>query len=160
MEDFMNTINLLLNSKVFYGLANEDINIILPLLYSQQFEKNKTIFNENEQGNAMYFIIDGSVKIIKKIDNTRTKTLSQLKTGDCFGEMSLIDGNIRSAGAVTVRDTTLAILTKEAFDSIIKAHPEISSKILMNLAKILTNRLREADEQILDILSFHFQGNK
>jgi len=148
---------ILKSSQIFNGLSETELDFLLPYIAAANVEKDQTIFNEGEAGDALYLITNGAIKISKKLDASREKTLSQLKSGDCFGEMALIDGNVRSATAKMTTPGSLLILTREGFHKLVAEHPEAAYKILMQLAVILSKRLREADEQIMDILSFHFQ---
>ncbi|HPG29779.1 MAG TPA: cyclic nucleotide-binding domain-containing protein [bacterium] len=151
-------IKLLLKSNsIFKNLTDEELDNIIPYITTVNITKDQMIFSDGDEGDALYIITNGMIRIYKKIDATKEKTLSQLKNGDCFGEMALIDDNVRSASAKSMTNGSLLILTREGFHKLVTEQPAAGFKILMELAKILTKRLREADEQILDILSFHFQ---
>ena len=63
----------------------------------------------------MFVIAQGRVKVALFGENGRELTLSELKPGDFFGEMSLLDNRPRSANVVAIDDATLLVLTRDAF---------------------------------------------
>jgi CRP-like cAMP-binding protein len=111
--------------------------------YGRKYKDNEVIFNDGDQGDAMYIIYEGEVKIFKDIEGRRT-TLATLKEGDFFGEMALIENKPRSAGASAKGNTKLIELNREVFEESIKTNPEI----IMAILKEMSERLREADQQI------------
>jgi CRP/FNR family cyclic AMP-dependent transcriptional regulator len=95
----------------------------------------------------MFIIAAGRVKVALFGENGRELTLSELKPGDFFGEMSLLDNRPRSANVVAVDDATLLVLTRDAFVVHLKAHPQTA----INLLSEMTRRLRRADETIANL---------
>jgi CRP-like cAMP-binding protein len=86
----------------------------------QDFPEGRTISGEGDPGDAMFFILSGSVRIEKKTGEggTGQKTLAILETGDYFGEISLFDQQPRSASAVAAGPSQILRLSKSAFDSL------------------------------------------
>jgi len=115
--------------------------------YARQFPKGTKLFSEGDYGEEMYFIHDGKVRIFKTIRNL-SKTLALLGKGEFFGEMAVLDYKPRSASAETVEDSTLIVLGAETFETILKNDPEVSFRLI----KKLVQRLREADDQIENLL--------
>lgn len=108
----------------------------------KKLKPDEVLFNEGDKGRVMYLIREGKIKIIKGVGDEE-KVLAVLKDGDFFGEMAIIDGSPRSAGAVAVTPTSLLVIDEETFRSKIKENPLIEY-VLSTLAK----RLRTTDEQI------------
>ena len=84
----------------------------------------------------MYFIIKGNIKILKG-----DLELVTLKKGDYFGEMALLDGEARSADAVSVNDSILLKLDASDFDKIMYSN----DKIVKGILSMLSQRLRKAN---------------
>jgi CRP-like cAMP-binding protein len=99
---------------------------------------------EEEVGSTMFIILNGRVKISRISDEGREVILSILMDGDFFGEMSILDGQTRSANAVTLEDTELLIVRRENFLRILHDYPQVA----INLLKELAHRLRRSDSQI------------
>lgn len=100
------------------------------------------LFNEGEQGDVMYLIREGKIKITKGKGEDE-KVLAVLKEGDFFGEMAIIDGSPRSAGAIAATPVSLLVIDKETFQSKITENP-----LIHYVLETLSRRLRTADEQI------------
>lgn len=99
---------------------------------------------EEEIGSTMFVILDGRVKISRISDEGREVILSILCDGDFFGEMAILDGQTRSANAVTLEDTEMLIIRRENFLEMLYDYPQIA----INLLKELAHRLRRSDSQI------------
>jgi CRP-like cAMP-binding protein len=107
-------------------------------LIEKKYTAGDIIFHEGESGKAVYVVLDGSVKIIKK-SNAESKTLAVLGPGSDFGELALIGQCSRFATAVAEKDSLLLIMYKAYFDDLIRGNSAISSRMLLNLAEILSN---------------------
>ncbi|AVQ10500.1 Cyclic nucleotide-binding domain protein [Leptospira santarosai] len=112
-----------------------------------EFKESDIIFEENQEAEVMYLIAKGKVGIHKKVKEAY-KLLVELKEGDMFGEMALIDKTPRSARAVARTDVLLIAINKDAFFNLIRTNPGFSMKIV----KILTSRLRETNKTIATLL--------
>ncbi len=96
--------------------------------------KGVVIFREGEEGNFMYLILKGKVKIMRKGEEIAT-----LGKGDFFGDLGLLTGLPRVADAISEEDCELILVDESSFDKIIKSDPNLSIRILRKLA----HRLRE-----------------
>ena len=106
------------------------------------------LFREGDRGATMYVIRSGKVKIAKHISDTEL-TLAVLGPGEFFGEMALLEGLPRSAGATVVEDAMLIELEHTAFEALVRKNGEIAVRLLRRLS----SRLREADRQIQALMS-------
>ena len=106
------------------------------------FKEGDVIFNEQDEGEEMYLIDSGEVKIVKTIDDVVVNiSYRNLSSGDIFGEMSLITGSRRVASAIAFTDCNLHVMDKEAFMSNIANNWDFVNRILVTLAR----RLEETD---------------
>ena len=85
----------------------------------KKLESGEVLFDEGEKGDVMYLIREGKIKITKGKGEDE-KVLAILKEGDFFGEMAIIDGSPRSAGAIAASTVSLLVIDKETFKSKIK----------------------------------------
>jgi CRP-like cAMP-binding protein len=111
--------------------------------YGNVIPAGQTIFKENEEGEEMYIIQDGKVRISKNIGG-KEHILAVLSKGDFFGEMAIVTKVTRTATATTVTDTQLLSFDRQGFRSMI----EKNSKIAMNIIDKLCRRLQNANMQI------------
>ncbi|XDD49613.1 Crp/Fnr family transcriptional regulator [Leptospira sp. WS92.C1] len=111
------------------------------------FKESEVIFEENQAAEMMYLIVKGRVGIHKKVKEAY-KLLVELKEGDMFGEMALIDKTPRSARAVAKTNVSLIAINESAFFNLIQTNPGFSMKVV----KILSSRLRETNKTIAALL--------
>src|SRR5947209_11388082 len=106
------------------------------------------LFREAEKGEKMYVIRSGKVKIWKHISESEI-TLAVLGPGEFFGEMALLEGLPRSAGATIVEDAALIEVDAPSFELLVRKNAEIAVRLMRRLS----SRLREADRQIQSLMS-------
>jgi CRP-like cAMP-binding protein len=133
---------------IFEGLGFNDLKKIELIVHKRTFMPNEIIFYERQPGAGMYIIKKGLIKLTKTVNEERVK-ISELKDGEFFGEMSLLDEYPRSAEATAVEKTeALGIFRPDLFD-LIESNPKLGYKILLRLSKRLASRLRETTEMKL-----------
>ncbi len=106
------------------------------------------LFREGDRGEKMYVIRSGKVNIWKHISESEI-TLAVLGAGEFFGEMALLEGLPRSAGATVVEDALLIEVAQPAFETLVHKNGEIAVRLM----KRLSSRLREANRQIQALMS-------
>jgi len=133
---------------IFEGLGFNDLKKIELIVHKRTFMPEEIIFYERQPGAGMYIIKKGLIKLTKTVNEERVK-ISELKDGEFFGEMSLLDDYPRSAEATAVEKTeALGIFRPDLFD-LIDSNPKLGYKILLRLSKRLASRLRETTEMKL-----------
>ncbi|MGO9310452.1 MAG: cyclic nucleotide-binding domain-containing protein [Spirochaetia bacterium] len=118
------------------------------------FDQGRVIFKENDEGNEMFIIIQGTVEIRKATGLSSSKILTTLQKGDMFGEMAIIEKQPRSASAVAVQPTRVLVLNEKLYDNMIGSNPDFARK--MN--KVLSERIRRADAIIQNIMTTNRQN--
>jgi len=136
------TIDTLRQVPLFGSLDNETAAELCHLLESLDPNAGTCLFRAGDEGDAMYVIERGKVRICVRTTQGHELTLTELGRGDFFGEMALLDGQRRSADAVVAEDARLAVLSREHFLSFLRSSPNVALELLAALA----NRLRHTDE--------------
>jgi uncharacterized membrane protein len=136
------TIDTLRHVPLFESLDNEAAGELCHLLESLDFKAGMFLCRTGDEGDAMYIIEHGKVRICVRATDGHEVTLTELARGDFFGEMALLDGQRRSADAVVSEDARLAVLSREHFLSFMRSNPNVALEMLTALA----NRLRHTDE--------------
>jgi CRP-like cAMP-binding protein len=139
------------NQPMFRDLTSEELVNVAPLFFEKSYTKNATLFVEGMSGEILYLIRKGSVHITKKMANGQETILATLKEGEFLGEMSLIDNRPRTATARVAEESSLLVMTKKAFTTLLEKHPAIALKILLVFLKIANERLRKANESFKQI---------
>jgi CRP/FNR family transcriptional regulator, cyclic AMP receptor protein len=136
------TIDTLRHVPLFESLDDEAAGKLCQLLESIDCKANTSLFRAGDEGDAMYLIEEGKVRIFVQATDGHEVTLTELGRGDFFGEMVLLDGQRRSANAIVAEDAQLAVLSREHFLSFMRSTPNVALEMLTALA----NRLRHTDE--------------
>jgi CRP/FNR family transcriptional regulator, cyclic AMP receptor protein len=129
--------------KAFQGLTPAEISELLSRAEKCTFEANAVIVREGSVGNHMYVILDGEAVVSKKGRDGEIE-LARLYSADSFGEMALADNDARSATVSAIYPCTLVRLS----DQVMNSKPEIGMKVYRNIAKVVSARLRSADEAL------------
>jgi uncharacterized membrane protein len=127
---------------LFESLDTEAANELCELLESLDAKAGAVLFRTGDAGDAMYIIEEGKVRICVRIKDGHEVTLTELESGDFFGEMALLERKPRSADARVAEDARLAVLSREHFLSFVRSNPNVALEMLTALA----NRLRHTDE--------------
>lgn len=129
---------------IFSELSEEEVAAVARHAARRQFAKDAVIFFENEPGDTLYVVAAGRVRVSILGDDGREVILSVLGPGDFFGEMALLDNDPRSATTIAAEDTELLCLSRPDFEKVMRESPTM----MMALIKVLTTRLRHANQQI------------
>jgi len=92
----------------------------------KKFKKECIILMETDVGDSLFIISKGRVKISRLSDDGKEVILAILKEGDFFGELSLLDGESRSADVTAIEDSEILMLKREQFFNLLTSHPDIS----------------------------------
>ena len=149
------TVDLLKGVELFSELNEEQLGMIANLVIVKNYNRDETVVLEGDDSvQALYLIATGSVQVYMTGIDGRETILSFLERGDFFGEMSLIDGEPRSASVRTVTDATLLVIHRESFLSLLRKSPEIAMALMSELCK----RLRKANKQIGSLSTMSVSG--
>ena len=123
---------------LFKQIPGEDLAQIAQIADEVEFPGGQTIFKEGDNGEALYLILEGAVRV-----HRAERTLTELAEKECFGEMSILDSEPRSASVTATRDLVALRIQREDFGEILATKSEIARGII----KVLTHRLREANKR-------------
>lgn len=129
--------------KAFRGLTPAEISELLAHAEKCTFEPNAPIVREGNIGNHMYVILDGEAMVSKKGRDGEIE-LARLYSADSFGEMALADKEARCATVTAISPCVLVRLC----DKVMNSQPEIGMKVYRNIARVVSARLRTADEAL------------
>jgi uncharacterized membrane protein len=127
---------------LFESLNEEQARGLCELLETIECQPNQVLFRAGDAGNAMYLIEQGKVGITMKAADGHEITIAELMQGDFFGEMAMLDGKPRSANAVAMEISRVAILSRNDFLAFVQRNSSVALQMLSALA----HRLRRTDE--------------
>jgi len=112
-------------------------------MITKHYKKYDFIFKEGTFGDSAYMIDSGRVGIISETDRSgKRKVVAILRKNDIFGEMGLIDNEVRTATAIALEDTQVSVISKKTFDYLLKHDPFA----LRPLLEVLSHRLRNTTD--------------
>ncbi|MCI5600552.1 MAG: Crp/Fnr family transcriptional regulator [Hallerella porci] len=140
-----NIVELLKGVDLFSELTEEQLAQLATLVIANDYARDETIILEKDDSTrALFLIAEGEVKVYVTGTDGKETILSLLSRGDSFGEMSLIDGEPRSASVKAVQPTKVLIIRQEHFLELLKTTPELATGLLVQMSR----RLRNANRQI------------
>ena len=139
---------------LFQNLTPKQWERLKELLHETRFPAGTHIITAKQPGDMVYIIRQGTVKIFMNQADGTTVILAILGPGDVVGEMSLVDSAGRSANVLTLDESTLIWMDRVTFQYCLDTMPKISQ----NLVRILSQRLRLANEQIQALASLDVNG--
>ena len=137
-------LSLLQNIPLFAGLPEAQLEQIAKMAVTRKVLRNKTIVHVGDTIESLFVIVSGSAKVLNRDVEGNEVILSLLGTGECFGEMGLIDGSPRSADVVANEGCELLEIAKSDFAKALANNVDLC----LNIMKSLVLRLREANRKI------------
>jgi len=132
------------------GLSGRELVTLSTFSKERRFTPGEVLFEEGDEGHEMYVILEGKVLISKFIPGAGEEALAILERGDFFGEMSLIDGEARSADArAHGGPLTVLVLDQDTIQEMLSLDAEASVDFLRLLCRLIAKRLREIDEKVI-----------
>jgi CRP-like cAMP-binding protein/Tfp pilus assembly protein PilF len=132
------------------GLSRRELMTLATFSKEKRFTPGASLFQEGDEGSEMYIILEGRAMISKYIPGAGEEALAILERGDFFGEMSLIDGEPRSADArAHAGPLTVLALDQGTVREVLAMDPDAALEFLQLLCRLVANRLREIDEKVI-----------
>jgi len=143
---------------MFGGLTEEELLEIHSYLDERVYPKGTCILRQGEPNNSVYFIVEGEVAIQKYASDKdkAPRIITNLHTGDSFGEMELIDIQSCAASVICLTDTKVITLSNKDLYRLSTTHLKTYTMLILNLARDISRRLRSTD----DLLSMVSKRNK
>jgi CRP-like cAMP-binding protein len=147
-------LEVLRSVPLFRQVAETDLQALAQMVHARDFPKGNVILSQGDEGQALFLIRRGQVKVSVLAEDGREVILSVLGPGSFFGEMALLDDEPRSAHVIAMEDTTILQLRREDFRNRLKAAPELAVSLLRELSR----RLRRADDTIASLMLLDVNG--
>lgn len=142
----MDKIDILKNSPLFEMLSQPELEALSDLSKARRYTPGESVFEEGDLGDSVYVVVSGELDVAKRMEPSGERLLAKLKSGDFFGEMSLIDKEYRSATIRAKTEANLLQLSAENLVAFRKTYKDGFAFILINIARMLSGRLRETNQ--------------
>jgi CRP-like cAMP-binding protein len=124
---------------IFKDIPLDNLMTIAGIASEESYTKNTVLFEEGEEGDSLYLIVEGRVGVKKK-GNEDEELVAEIGASQCVGEMAILSDEPRTATVETMEDTNLLVINKKSFKTIVRKNPEIAFHIF----NILVRRMRGA----------------
>ena len=129
---------------IFSELNQDGLEEVRKISTERKYPKGSMIILEEEYGDKLFIVKDGTVKITRVNDEGKEVILALLGSSEIFGEMAILDGESRSANVLAQENCTLVVISSEDFLKILKQNFKVSFALMSELAK----KIRKSDLQI------------
>ena len=129
----MSRVSLLRSISLFSGLSDAELEVLADRLGKRTFGRGVILFHKDSPGNILYIIEAGKVRIFVLSESGQEISFRIYGTGEVFGELSMLDGLPRSAGAVAMEETHVLTLQREDFMELLEAYPHLAKGVIATL---------------------------
>ena len=134
---------------LFRELNRRELQAVVQILNIRKYSTGDVVFEQGAQGDGVYVVLKGCVDVIQKDGEDGEKVLlSQSESGSFFGEIALLEDAPRTAAAVVVEDTKLALFSRDALRQLAEQRPHLGVKIAIQLARIVAERLLQTNHSL------------
>lgn len=140
--------------EVFAHMDEHEMAVIKSALERRTYRKAEVIFSEGDETKELYIIAKGNASVRLRLPGTNRETrLITFSPGTVFGELALLDQEARSASVEADEELVCYVLPHSGFETLTQHHPMIAIKLLANLGRELSGRLRRANRTIYQLAS-------
>ncbi len=137
----MTNSNILETLPFFAGLSSETLAGLAEVATITSLADGEALFDEGDARDDMYFVISGSLQIVKGLAGGEPATVATLKPGAILGEGAIFETGTRTASALAGGPTDILVLPAEPLQTWLMTHPEVGVIVLGRLGSTLLERL-------------------
>lgn len=147
-KDFLGTVQL------FQGLTAREVGAVVKSVHVRVYQEGEKLFEEGDIGRALFILESGKIDLTRRDDSGASRRIFSVSPGGFFGEMSLLEQLPRTASAVAAEKSRLYLVYRSQVESLFRDYPRIGVRILMELSRLLSARLRRmgAEGSSLNVL--------
>lgn len=147
----MISVEQLKKLQFFVNTSPKSLEVLSKEMTERLFKKDDVLLKEGQTSQALFFVVEGKVRIEKQLDRAgeKSKTLARLGTHELFGEMSFLENKPLSASVVAETDGTLFVLSKDGLDRLIKNDSALAVDQILTLLSGISTRLRRTTQELV-----------
>jgi CRP-like cAMP-binding protein len=149
----MSGLDMLAQSELFQDLTEDDLEKVREIAHERFFLENEVIFNEGDQGDSLFLIIEGTVRVERgeagvESSAGTTEVIAILHSGNIFGEMAIMDRDTRSATVAANEYVKALEIRREDLERLLASDKDLALKCYRNFIRVLCGRLRSTNESL------------
>jgi len=141
-------LSVLRKHPIFSDLAPDALDQLCRYAQPTTLKRGATLFAKGDPGHSLYAVISGTVKISVSSPDGRNAILNLIGAGEVFGEMSVLDGRVRSADAIANTNCEILVIDRRDFLPFVHSQPALAMKFI----ELLCGRLRWTSDQVEQII--------
>jgi CRP/FNR family transcriptional regulator/CRP/FNR family cyclic AMP-dependent transcriptional regulator len=145
----MTPIERLAQVPMFRSLEDHELQELAGACRPRTFKRGEVLFHEDDPSNVLYILRSGEVKLLLVADDGEETILHVVRTGECLGELSLVDAQPRSATAVALDRVEALALLREDFLALVERRPAVAHAVMIALAGMV----RRLSAQVQDVMT-------
>jgi CRP-like cAMP-binding protein len=134
---------------LFAGLSAEQTARLCERMFVYEAQPGTTLIVEGEMGDFMMLLMSGLIDVLRKNRYSYPSRIAVAQPGHSIGEMSMFDGEPRFASCVVLERSRFAVLDRAALRQILEADPVLGNHLLLRLAQLLSERLRQTSARLV-----------
>jgi CRP/FNR family cyclic AMP-dependent transcriptional regulator len=150
----MITAESLARSPLLANLPAEALGRLASAARRRTYRRGEVVFHQGDPGDALHLVRSGRVKVVLDAESGEEAVIAILAPDDCFGELSLIDGEPRSATVVALEPVETVSIARDDFMQCLRANPPAMERLLVELAAMV----RLANEGLADLVFLDLEG--
>ncbi len=152
IKDFLKEV------EVFKELNNKEIQELMKIVEVINLSTGDYLFKQNTSRKNMYIIFKGRVKLFKQSIYSTEEELASFTTRDFLSEGALMDDYPHSTSARTIEDSVILIIQRLKFEELLKHNPNLVAKILSQVSRVISRRMRQTTNQVVDAAAQYISG--
>jgi CRP/FNR family cyclic AMP-dependent transcriptional regulator len=144
---------------LFQDLDPDEVQLMVSSASLREFPAGSVVIKEGEEGESMFIMCRGEVEITKNLtlelaeETPKSRVMTRLRAEDgvSFGEMALLENEVRSATVTALTDVSLMQLPQKEFLNLVHQNTQMGVKILMRLSQLLSRHLRKTDQEVVKL---------
>lgn len=148
------TVPAISQTPMLSRIAKRDLEALAAAAHERHYRRGEVIFHQDDPGNQFHVITEGKVRIVLPSPDGEEVTLAILGPSEIFGELSLLDGEPRSATAIAGEDVRTVVINREDFLAWLATRPAAA----ITLLETLSRRLRRSDDLLADVAFLNVPG--
>jgi len=145
-------------TELFKELDDNELALIAQKVEERQYQAGELLFSENNPRQFLFIIKSGEVELFKQDHGRAERKLASFGPHDFIGEGALMDDYPHSTTARAVKKTTALLISGRQFKELFKDYPEIASRILSRVAKVVARRIRQTSARVVDVGAKYISG--
>ena len=151
------TANLVLLSSLGAELSQKEAGVLSSLMSPRELADGEFLITEGTTDNALHVLLEGKLEVVKHTGGGDVAGLAVLREGDLAGELSFIDGHEHTVGLRALCATHVLTLTREDFESVVDAHPQLVYKVMRAIARSTHRIVHRMNTEFIELNNYIFK---